>query len=308
MSPAESHSSFERVMTPRLLQILIAVEDLGGVGAAARAHSLPQPSASRSITAAEEHLGYPLLHRTPLGSSLTSEGTALANQARAVLAEYQNLENLARNFNATRATDLSLAASRTVGEQLVPTWLGALAAAIPEVRVSFHVDNSREVIDSVVRGDATLGFVEVPNLPNTDVPLRSEVLRYDELQIVVPPGHVWEGRAVELTELASTPLVERELGSGTRDMLDEALPKRANPSAVFDSNTAIIHAVGAGVGPAVLSELAVREPARTGKVTIAPWAQPPIKRPLRAIWTSTLTAESASTVKKIVDVVRSATQ
>jgi len=294
-------------MTPRLLQILIAVEDLGGVGAAARAHSLPQPSASRAIAAAEEHLGYPLVHRTPLGSSLTSEGTALANQARAVLSEYQNLENLARNFNTTYATDLSLAASRTVGEQLVPTWLGALAAAIPDVRVSFHVDNSREVIDSVVRGEAALGFVEVPNLPTTDVSLLSEVLRYDELQIVVPPGHEWGGRAVTLAELAATPLVEREPGSGTREMLNEALSKRAKPSAVFDSNTAIIQAVAAGVGPAILSELVAREPARTGKVTIVPWAQPPIKRPLRAVWTSALTAEAASTVKKIVDVVRSAT-
>src|SRR5699024_12433914 len=102
-TPPQSNSSFERVMTPRLLQILIAVEDLGGVGAAARAHSLPQPSASRAIAAAEEHLGYPLVHRTPLGSSLTSEGTALANQARAVLSEYQNLENLARNFKIGRA-------------------------------------------------------------------------------------------------------------------------------------------------------------------------------------------------------------
>src|SRR5699024_11900686 len=100
--------------------------------------------------------------------------------------------------------------------------------------------------------------MEFTNLPTTDVSLLREVLRYDELQIVVPPGHEWGGRAVTLAELAATPLVEREPGSGTREMLNEALSKRAKPSAVCDANTASIQAVAAGGGPAIFSELGAR--------------------------------------------------
>ena len=85
-------------------------------------------------------------------------------------------------------------------------------------------------------------------------------------------------------------------------MVDTVLPHRASPAAEFDSNTAIVRAVAAGLGPAVLSELTIGENARTGDVVVVPWAHDPPKRPLCAIWQSALT--SSRLVRDILTVVR----
>ena len=289
----------DRSLTPAVLRLLVLVEDLGGVGAAARACGVSQPSASRALAGVEGRLGCLLLRRTALGSSLTPEGLALAAQARLVLKAYDQLESLAHDLSRGTPGHVRLAASRTVGEQLVPGWLGALAGQRGDLQVSFHVGNPDPVIQQVRAGEVPLGFVEVPTPP---VGLAHEILLYDRLVVIAPPNHLWVGRPVGLDDLAAAHLVEREPGSGTRSMVDTVLPHRASPAAEFDSNTAIVRAVAAGLGPAVLSELTIGENARTGDVVVVPWAHDPPKRPLCAIWQSALT--SSRLVRDILTVVR----
>src|SRR5690625_514906 len=101
----EGCANLERLLPPRVLRLLVELEERGGVGAAARIVGMTQPSASRALAALERELGYALLRRTPLGSTLTSEGAALVGQARDVLAHYTRLLDLARNFNDANPTD-----------------------------------------------------------------------------------------------------------------------------------------------------------------------------------------------------------
>lgn len=298
MTAAVRHP-LDHVLTPGVLRLLVLVEELGGVGAAARAAGISQPSASRTLGALERRLGYLLLRRTPLGSTLTAEGMALAAQARLVLGPYDQLTGAALDLAGASPSHLTLAASRTVGEQLVPLWLSALAVASPELRLTFRVDNSDAVVRAVRSGGVPLGFVEVATPPSG---LALEVLRYDELVVIVPPGHRWEGGTVAADDLAVERLVEREPGSGTRGMLDLLAPVRLRPSAEFDSNTAIIQAVAAGLGPAVLSELAVGAAVRAGDVAAVAWRVPPPRRPLCAIWQHTL--GSSRLVAGILEVAR----
>jgi len=288
--------SLERLLSIRVLRLLIELEERGGVGLAARAIGMTQPSASRALAALEAELGYVLVRRTPLGSTLTSEGGVLAGQAREVLAEYDRLEGLAQNFSSEIPADIRLAASRTVGEHLVPSWLTQIARELPQVRVSFHVDNSQAVIAEVLGGDAPLGFVETPQLP---AGIESSVLAHDRLVVIAPPDSEL-GATVSAPELATVGLVEREPGSGTRALLDEVLPDRARPVAQFDSNTAIVQAVAAGLGPAVLSELAVAEAVRGGKVREIEWTDCPAPRPLRAIWSGEL-SQAARRVLQVIE-------
>lgn len=279
-----SAGKLERLLSARVLRFLVELEDRGGVGLAARAIGMTQPSASRALAALEAELGYVLVRRTPLGSTLTSQGAALVGQAREVLAGYDRLTGLARNFSSQIPADLRLAASRTVGEHLVPGWLAQIARELPQVRVSFHVDNSQAVIGEVLAGDAPLGFVETSHLPRG---INGSVLTEDQLVVIAPLDSEFP-QTVGVPELVRVGLVEREPGSGTRAVLDELSPKRAQPVAQFDSNTAIVQAVAAGLGPAVLSELAVSEAVRGRKVRQLEWRDGPPKRPLRAIWSGEL--------------------
>jgi len=59
---------------------------------------------------------------------------------------------------------------------------------------------------------------------------------------------------------------------------------RATPVAQLSSNAAIVAAVAAGLGPAVLSNHAVRGALMDGRVLAVPVEGGPIERELRAVW------------------------
>src|SRR5699024_10486026 len=136
-----------------------------------------------------------------------------------------------------------------------------------QVRVDVRVLNSAQVLDKVQDGDLQLGFVETPHTP---VRLNAKVVHEDELVVVVGPSHEWASRhgTISLQELAETPLVVRERGSGTREALEELLGGHVpvEPAQVLNSNAAIRVAVASGAGPAALSRLALRSQLASGEL------------------------------------------
>lgn len=115
------------------------------------------------------------------------------------------------------------------------------------------------------------------------------IMQWDELVTVVAPNHPWARRTspITLEELAKTPLVTREQGSGTRDTLNTVMAPRllAEPAVELTSNAAARVATIAGVAPAVLSYLAVKEAIDSRKLVLVPVQDLQIRRMLRAIWT-----------------------
>ena len=132
--------------------------------------------------------------------------------------------------------------------------------------------------------DVDLGFVEGPDVP---AGLTSEVVASDRLAVVVAPGHPWakRRRGVTAAELAATPLVSREAGSGTRRAFEEAMgePAGIEPVLELSSTTAIKRAVAAGSCAAVLSSLAVTTELAAGTLVAVPVSMP-LQRQLRVVW------------------------
>ena len=100
------------------LELLVAVDDHGSLGAAARAIGIAQPNASRAVRQWEHRLGLVLLRRTPRGSTLTAEGTVVVHWAREVLDDLDRLVDAAVALPADPEADLTIAASMTVAECL----------------------------------------------------------------------------------------------------------------------------------------------------------------------------------------------
>ena len=105
---------------------------------------------------------------------------------------------------------------------------------------------------------------------------------------MVTPAHPWarRRRALLPEELAATPLVVREVGSGTRTTLDDALRDlpRAEPLLELASGAAVRTSVLAGVGPAVISTLAVRDQVEAGTLRVVEVEGLVLTRRLRAVW------------------------
>ncbi|RKQ33702.1 LysR family transcriptional regulator [Kocuria tytonis] len=278
------------------LEILVAVADHGSLAGAARAVGTAQPSASRSMARLERTLGVPLLHRSTRGSTLTPAGLLVTEWARAVVtASHQLVDGAALLAQDTsRSRSLRVSASQTVAEHLLPRWLAALRTAHPDATVQVTVHNSHEVARDVLHGSADLGFIESPRPP---AGLHHAVVARDELVLVAPPQHPWGTREDPVTtaELAGTPLITREAGSGTRLVLDHALGRPVTSLLEMPSNAAVRVSVQAGSAPAVLSRLAVDDAVAAGTLVQVPTVLN-LRRRLRAVWngprtTQGLTAE-----------------
>jgi DNA-binding transcriptional LysR family regulator len=183
---------------------------------------------------------------------------------------------------------LRIAASMTAAEYLVPGWLSRLRGSDPDVAVSLEMGNSEHVAEVMLRGGADIGFVEGPDDP---LDLQTRVVSGDDLVVVVAPSHPWARRRRPLSaaDLAMTPLVLREAGSGTREVLERALSASGlepTPLVELASTTAIKASVAAGTGPGVLSRLAVEQEVTNGRLVIVATSGVPLERQIRAIWPS----------------------
>ena len=147
---------------PTVLELLVGIEDHGSLSAAARHAGVAQPNASRALQLLERQLGVTLVRRSTAGSTLTPEGTVIAHWARRVLAETQQLLEAAEGLRGHRQAVLSVAASMTVAEHLLPAWLSRFHRAHPQVRVHLQVHNSDRVATDVAEGTCDVGFVEAP--------------------------------------------------------------------------------------------------------------------------------------------------
>ena len=277
-------------------EVLLAIAKTGSLGAAAREIGLTQQAVSRRLASMEAQTGVTLAVRTTRGSQLTPAGLVVAEWAAGLLDVAHRIDAGLGSLRMDRRKQIKVVASQTIAEQLMPRWLVSLQAATTLRRggsapnVILTATNSEHAIAAVREGTADLGFIESPGTPRG---LRSRVVAHDELVVIVSPNHKWarRSRAVSASELAQTPLVTRELGSGTRDALTVALhhaegDEMHQPSPVLElsSAAAVRAAVLAGAGPAVMSRLTVADDLAVGRLATVAVPELDLRRELRAIW------------------------
>jgi DNA-binding transcriptional LysR family regulator len=280
------------------LRALREVGRQGSIAAAAAVLGVSQQALSARMRSLERSMDITLLARTAAGSHLTEQGRLVVGWAEDVLDAADRLEAGLRSIRSGVSHRLTIAASQTIAEHLVPHWLVELRsvelagagqpAGYPPTVVELTVRNSTGVIELVRDSRAAVGFIETPHLP---AGLVTTPLRHDEMLVVAAPTHPWARRRhpLSLAEIAATPLVMREAGSGTRDTLTDHLaaqdpPLRPRVAMELGTSAAVRSAIAAGVGPGVLSRLAVRDDLVLGRLVAVEVAGPPLTRQLTAVW------------------------
>jgi LysR family transcriptional regulator, transcriptional activator of the cysJI operon len=140
--------------------------------------------------------------------------------------------------------------------------------------VELESSNTESVADAIVSGRATLGLVEGPPHANQ---VRSEIWIEDELVLLVPPGHEWAGqRSITLQEIAAAPLLMRERGSGTREIIETTLEAAGLPARdlhivlELNSTETILGCVESGVGIGFVSRSAIQRQLAMGTLAVVP--------------------------------------
>jgi len=247
-------------MSLQRYRLLAALADAGSVTAAARTVGISQPAFSQQLRIIERHYGFPLVMRTGRRLVLARAARPMADYARRIVRLAEESERAAHDLMELDSGGLSVGATATAGTYLVPHVLAEFRRRHPGVRLQLVLGPAAEVERWVMHGDVDVGVVGQGS--SRGGASATPVLR-DELVLVAAPSHPLATVArLDGAALASHALIVREPASGTRRALERALVEAGLALRVLfelSSTEAILQAVSAGLGPAVVSGLAVAD-------------------------------------------------
>jgi DNA-binding transcriptional LysR family regulator len=206
-------------MADRRLQVFHTVARLLSFTKAAEALHMTQPAVTFQVRQLEEYFNTRLFDRTHNRISLTEAGERVFEYADRIFDLYTDMENSVREMTGEIRGALTIGASTTIAEYMLPALLGDFGARYPEVTIHLRVSNSDGIVSMVENNTIDLGVVEAP-VGNKNLVV--EVCRMDRLVAIVPPNHALADRkSVHFSELIEYPFICREEGSGTREVINE---------------------------------------------------------------------------------------
>jgi len=240
------------------LRVFSAVASQGSLTAAARALRVSQPAVSKQLSELEATLGLSLVDRLPRGIVLSEAGQALRRHAITIFAAERAAElELAELSGLARGT-LSIGASTTIGNYLLPPLLAQFRQRHPKIQLDIEINNTRHVQSEVLEGRLDFGLTE--GLVNSNA-LEAEIIAHDEI-VLISNQHskLPKSGALAVAELPAYPIILREQGSGTRDVVEAALLVQGlvlKPVMSLGGTEALKNAVASGLGLAFVSRLAI---------------------------------------------------
>lgn len=188
---------------------------------ASRELFITQPAISKHIHELEVQYKTPLFERTGNQIRLTRAGDLLLSHTQNLLAAYRQLDFEMNLLTDNRSGDLRLGASTTISQYVLPPMLASFIQKFPDIKVSLLNGNSYDIERALREGKITLGLVEGNSRQNS---MHYIPFMKDELVVVTHTGSKL-ARYDELTleQLCSLPVVLRENGSGTLEVLESAL-------------------------------------------------------------------------------------
>ncbi|CAL9534343.1 HTH-type transcriptional regulator CynR [Streptomyces sp. enrichment culture] len=264
----------EGMIEARHLRVLRAVATTGSFSGAARELGCTQPAVSQQMKALEAAAGTPLLVRSGREMRLTEAGEALVRHATGILAGLAAAEEEVAALAGLRAGRVRLVSFPSGSSTLVPTAVAAMRADHPGTRVSLVEAEPPRSVDMLRAGDCEIALAfRYEAAPEWD-DLVVRPLLTDRLVGLVPEGHPFaDADEVDIGTLAEEPWIAG-CPRCRRHLVQVCEAAGFTPRIDFatDDYPAVVGLVGAGLGVAVLPELAVESvrPKGTRPVRLGP--------------------------------------
>lgn len=244
-----------------LLRLFATVARTGSFSKAADVLHLSQPSISKGVRDFELQLGCNLLDRSPKGVTPTREGAALIRHAETLFAAERSAEEELRALRNLDNGSLRIGASTTIATYLIPDFLGAFHRAHPGIELYLTSANTRDIANLMLQHQIEIALVEGPV---SDEGLDSEPWLTDVMEIIVSATHPFTTATspVTLKDIAKEVLIVREMGSGSREVVMQALAASGVvPARTLEigSTEAIKQLVAAGLGISIVSRAGIKD-------------------------------------------------
>lgn len=242
-----------RHATFRQLEVFEAIARLGNFTRASEELHLTQPTVSMQMKKLADAVGLPLFEQIGRQMQLTDAGRELAATARAVLQLLENHDMAIAEMQGLRKGKLRLTVS-TTAKYFAPRMLGEFSAMHPGIEVSLKVTNRQKVLERALENLDDL-YIYCMAAPELDLVARPFL--ENSMVVLAYPGHPLAGqRNIPIARLAEEPFLMREVGSGTRQMVEQVFSAhgiKPNERMELGSNEAIKQAILGKLGISVLS-------------------------------------------------------
>ena len=268
-------------MSDRRLQVFHAVAGVLSFTKAAELLNMTQPAVTHQIRQLEADFDTRLFDRENNRISLTQAGEQVLEYANQIIALYGEMHESVKSLTGDTSGLVTLGASTTIAEYMLPGLLGDFLDKFPNVQVRLRVANTDSIVGMVGDNSIDLGIVE--GVVNNKY-LLVEDCQQDELRVIVPPDHTLAAKAtLAPAELLDYPFISREEGSGTRSVIASFLEQHGVSeeqliqSFELGSTEAIKGAVQAGMGISIVSAAALAKEEKLQQLVSIP-TTPPILR------------------------------
>jgi DNA-binding transcriptional LysR family regulator len=269
-------------MADRRLQVFHTVARLLSFTKAAQTLHMTQPAVTFQVRQLEEHFNTRLFDRTHNRISLTDAGRKVCESADRIFELYAEMENAVRGITGQISGVLTIGASTTIAEYMLPPLLGDFKERYPEVSIHLKVSNTEGIVSMVENNAIDLGVVEAP-VANKNLVV--EICKQDFLVAIMTPSHPLASLPeVTFEQLLEYPFICREEGSGTREVISDYLQQQPEGHSTLKiamelgSPEALKGAVEAGMGVSVVSGTTIQKELKLGTLVALP-LDPPLDRP-----------------------------
>ena len=292
-------------MNLRDLRYLIALADLRHFGRAALACHVSQPTLSTQVRKLEDELGVALVERAPRQVMLTPVGRDIAERARRVLADIEQMRETARRSIDPEAGSVRLGMFPTLGPYLLPHVVPALRARFPQLELLLVEEKTEPLLAMLRSGRLDAAVLALPLHEDW---LESEFLFEEPFMLAVPNHHpLSKRRDLQLADLADQHLLLLEDGHCLRDQaLEVCTLAGAGEKDGFRATSleTLRQMVAAGVGITLLPMLAVKPPVSASEdIRLLNFKNPPPTRRIAMVWRKS--SAMGSFLHQIADVLRS---
>jgi len=245
-----------RRITFRQLETFAAVSRLNSFTKAADALHLTQPAVSIQIKQISDTIGLPLFEQSGRDIALSPAGEELLKTVRGLDDIWNRFESAIDELKGLKRGKLRVALV-TTAKYFLPRMLGAFCKRYPDIDIELEIANREKIVERLRNNQDDIYVMSYPP-ENLDI-VRRPFLD-NEYVVIAPNAHWAVGKRVSIQELASEAFLLRELGSGSRHIIDQHMQTtgtQLNVRLSLASNEAIRDLVASGMGLSVLSRHAL---------------------------------------------------
>jgi len=240
------------------LRSFLAVAEIQSFTKAAKQLQISQPAVSTHIRELEENLHVTLFEKIGSRIRLSHSGEAVLAEARAIVQGVRHLRDMAQESETGIGGQLTVGASTTPGNYVLPRLLGEFERLYPAVRTHLVIGNSTRILERLSANEVDLGAIGIN--PSSDQ-FVTRPLCDDELVVFAPLSHPLARKRIQIpiSELMRERFILRESDSATRRLTEGWLASQKVAPTIMELGCpeTVKRAVAAGLGLGILTKFAI---------------------------------------------------